>query len=141
MRHLCAGGILVAGVVAVRAHVIWASVLAVVGVLFVALVLQSSTAVLWTGTRVDGYSQGGITYFDYQGRPYTILDDGQAAGDTARVPTAVYVPADDPGNARQDGPQRWVDAASVLVWFVAAGGVLISGVRRRRRRARGRSAT
>lgn len=124
-----------------RAHVIWASVLAVVGLLFVALVLQSSTAVLWTGTRVDGYSQGGITYFAYQGQPYTIVDDGRAAGDTARVPTAVYVPTDDPGQARQDSPLRWVDAASVLVWFVAAAAVLVSGSVRRRRRIRGRAAS
>jgi hypothetical protein len=93
-------------VVAVRAHVIAAVILGVVGVLFLALVLQSSTAVLWTGTRVDGYSQGGITYFTHEGSPNTIVDENQDAGDTARVPPAVYVPADDPGNARQDSPLR-----------------------------------
>ncbi len=124
-----------------RAHVIWASVLAVVGLLFVALVLQSSTAVLWTGTRVDGYSQGGITYFTYEGNPYTIVDDGQAAGDTTRVHRDVYVPAHDPGDARQDSGLRWVDAASVLVWFVAAAGVLVSGALHRRRRIRRRAAS
>ena len=126
--------------VAVRAHVIWASVLAVVGLLFVALVLQSSTAVLWTGTRVDGYSQGGITYFTYEGQPYTIVDDGQAAGDTTREPTAVYVPTDDPGQARQDSRLRWLDAAAVLVGFVGAAAVLVSGFARRRRRLRRRAA-
>lgn len=80
-----------------------------------------------------------ITYFTFQGQPYTIVDDGRPAADAARVPTAVYVPPEDPGQARQDSGLRWVDAASVLVWFVAAAGVLVSGALRRRRRIRRRA--
>jgi hypothetical protein len=110
--------------------------LAIVGVLFILAELQSPSRLYWTGDAVTGTNSGGIIYYQVAGEDYTLDAPGDApAHDTA---VTVYVDPDDPGEALASRATKWVDAALVLVWFVAAVGCLALAALRRttgRRRA------
>ena len=118
-----------------------AVVLVAVGIFAILAELQSPSAVLWTGVAVRGYTTGGITYYSYHGIQATLDNPRQDASVTGRVPTTVYLdpasPADS-SKARLGGITRWVDAGGVLVWFLAAIGVIGLGYLRRARTARRR---
>ena len=115
------------------------AVLLLVGALSVVLVLEDPASVLWTGIPVHGYSSGGLAYYRYGGVEYTVDNTHQDPSVTTRVPTTVYLDRaapDDTSRARIDGPTRWFIGAFVLVWFVAAGSLLVVGYARRLRRGR-----
>jgi hypothetical protein len=110
----------------------------VVGLLFALVEAQSPSRLYWTGDPVAAINSGGIVYYTVRGEQYTVDDPGPVpAHDT---PVTVYIDPADPGQALLSRPTRWVDAAAVLGWFVAALGCLVvPGLRRAavvRRRAR-----
>jgi hypothetical protein len=89
-----------------------------VGLLFAVVEVQSPSRLYWTGDAVGGTNTGGIVFYTVQGERYTVDDPGPVpAHDTA---VTVYVNPDDPSEALLSGPTRWVDAAAVGGWFVAA---------------------
>jgi hypothetical protein len=111
-----------------------AIVLAIVGVLFVLVEAQSPSRVYWTGEAVHGMNSGGIVYFRVHGEEWTLDAPGPApAHDT---PVTVYVDPRDPGSALLLRPTRWIEAVSVLAWFVTAAGLMIVPPLRRARRRR-----
>jgi len=111
--------------------------LLLMGVAAVAVEAQSPTRLYLTGARVAAYSEGGIVFYRYGDQGYTLDDERRSARDVEQVPVTVFVDRGDPSQALVDGPGRWVDAALVGVWFVAALLVLpFARVRQRRRRQR-----
>jgi hypothetical protein len=114
-----------------------AALLVIMGCLAVLIEVQSATLVLWTGTHVEGYTQGGLTYYEYHGTTYTLDNERASATDLRRVPTTVYFNPDDPADAQLHGYLRWLDGFFVVVWFVGAAALLVAdSIRRRRRRRR-----
>ena len=112
---------------------IGAIVLLIMGCLFVLVELESPTSAYWTGTHVEGYTQRGLTWYTYRGTSYTLTDSRQEADDTRRIPTEVYFKSSDPSDGYRANFTRWVDAFMVLVWFVAAGVLLLAELRHRQR--------
>lgn len=127
----------------VRPSTLAAIVLTIVGVLFLLVEAQSPSRIYWTGQAVTGTEHWGLVYYRVHGENYTVDDvrnDPPSNGTHVRV----YVDPADPSVALLDRPTRWVDATSVLIWFVAAAAcVIVSPLRRtlrkRRRAARIRS--
>jgi hypothetical protein len=117
---------------------VWVALVAllVMGCTAILVEVQSPSSIYWTGERISATSEGGIIYYRYGGRDYTINDEHRDARDVQRVPVAVFVDPDEPTTARADGPARWLDAALVSVWFVAAAVLVPFGVVRQRRRRR-----
>jgi hypothetical protein len=115
---------------------IGAALLVVMGCLAVLIELQSPTLVLWTGTHVEGYTQGGLTYYKYHGTAYTLDNERASAKDLRRVPTTVYFNPSDPAEGQLHGYLRWVDGFFVVIWFVGAAALLVADSMRRRRRSR-----
>jgi len=118
-----------------------ALVLVAAGIIAILAELQSPSALMWTGVAVRGYTTGGITYYSYHGVEGTLDNPHQDASVTARVPTTVYLDPDNPADSSKamlGGFTRWVDAGAVLVWFLAAIGVIGLGYLRRARTARRR---
>lgn len=102
-----------------------------VGVLSIAL---SPTSIYWTGTAVHGYEQGGIVYYRYAGKDYTMPGRG-SAGDERQVPRTVYLRPSRPTDAMLRNPYGYgADVAFVAVWPVAAAVCLAVGTARRRQR-------
>ncbi|MGH3425246.1 MAG: DUF3592 domain-containing protein [Nocardioidaceae bacterium] len=88
------------------------------GVLVLLLLAQLPERLYWTGDAVQGVNNGGIVYYQVDGREWTVNDPGPVpAQDT---PVTVYVDPDEPSHALLQGPGRWIDGVFVLVWFVAA---------------------
>jgi hypothetical protein len=106
----------------VRPSAVVAALLVLVGIPFLVLLLLSPSRLYWTGRAVQGADTGGIVYYKVDGQSYSVDDSGAATGHGA--PTTVYVDRSDPGNALVQRPTRWIDAASVLVWFAAAAAVV-----------------
>jgi hypothetical protein len=118
----------------VRPSAVVAALLVLVGILFLVLLLLSPSHLYWTGRAVQGTDTGGIVYYKVDGQSYSVDDTGAAtAGST---PTTVYVDRSDPSNALVQRPTRWIDAASVLVWFAAAAAVAALSASRRLRLGR-----
>ncbi len=105
----------------VRPSAVVAALLVIVGVLFLVLLLLSPSRLYWTGRAVQGTDTGGIVYYKVDGQSYSVDDTGAATG--RGTPRTVYVDRGDPSNALVQRPTRWIDAASVLVWFAAAAAV------------------
>jgi hypothetical protein len=111
-----------------------ALVLLVLGVLCVLVEVQSPSLVLWTGQPVPGTNDGGIVFYAVDGQQRTLNAPGDAPA--RPVPVTVYADPDDSSRDRVSSPAKWFDAAFVLGPFVAAGGMLVAGVARRRRPVR-----
>lgn len=110
---------------------IGAIVLVVVGLLFLGMLAQSPTRIYWTGDQVPGTVEGGLVYYRVAGEQYTVDDTGRTPADGTRV--TVFVDSGDPTQALLNRPVRWIDAGSVVVWFVAAGVLLgVAALRRSR---------
>ena len=108
---------------------LWATLaLLVMGVLVVTLELESPSSLYFTGTEVQGYSQGGITYYSYEGVDYSADNPRQSASVTARVPTTVWFDPSNPSDALTNTTTRWLEAVGMGIWFVAALVVLVVGV-------------
>ncbi len=113
-------------------------VLALLGVL---VVLQSPTRLLWTGTTVQGRVDGGIAYYSYQGRSYSVDAVGASASDPPHHAT-VYLDPSDPQDARLDNtPARMVDAGFVGTALLGAVVFAVAGLTRRWRTRRRRQQT
>jgi hypothetical protein len=123
----------------VRPSLVVAVLLVLVGVLFLVLAMLSPSRLYWTGQAVHGTNSGGIVYYKVGGQSYSVDDPGPApAHDT---PTTVYVDRGDPGTALVQSPTRWIDAATVLVWFAGAVAVLAWPTGRRAWQGRRRTVT
>lgn len=108
----------------------------VVGLMFVALEAQTSHWVYFTGERVAGTVEGGIVYYEVDGKQYT-QDDPQVPLPPDGAKVGVYFYPDDPAAGVVDTPARWVEAAAMLVCFAGAVIlVIVAALRRRARRAR-----
>jgi hypothetical protein len=116
-----------------RPSTVVALVLVVVGLLFALVEAQSPSKLYWTGDAVAATNSGGIAYYRVHGQQYTLDVPGPApAHDT---PVTVFVDPGDPSQALLSRPTRWVDAAAVLCWFVAAVAlVAVAALRRSSRR-------
>ena len=121
-----------------RSHVLsWAALaLVIAGVLFLLVEAQSASKLYWTGRAVAGTNSGGIVFYDVKGVQYTVDAPGPAP--KTDEPVTVYVDPSDPSHALIDRPTRWIDAGTVLVWFVAAAVCLGAGVVRQVRQDRAR---
>jgi hypothetical protein len=109
--------------------------LVVVGLLFALVELQSPSSLYWTGKAVHGTNSGGIVYYRVGGKNFTL--DAPGAAPSHDTPVTVYVDPDDPGQGLLSRSTRWVDAAGVLGWFVAAGACVgIAALRRASSRRR-----
>lgn len=108
--------------------------LALVGVLVVLLLAQLQDRWYWTGDAVHGINEGGLVYYHAGGREWTVDDPGPAPAHA--TPVTVYVDPDDPSRAVLDGPLRWIDTGFVLVWFVAALGLVLGSAMKRARARR-----
>jgi hypothetical protein len=97
---------------------------------------QSPSNLYWTGDQVTAVSEGGVVFYQYGNRQYTITDDHRSANDTQPVSLTVFVDPGQPSRALVDGPIRWLDAALVAVWFLAAAALLPLAMSRQRRRLR-----
>jgi hypothetical protein len=96
--------------------------LVVVGLLFALVELQSPSSLYWTGQAVQGTNSGGIVYYQYNREDFTV--DAPGAAPSHDTPVTVYVDPADPGQGLVSRSTRWVDAAGVLGWFVAAAACL-----------------
>lgn len=104
--------------------------LTIFGFLFVLIELQSPSRLYLTGQSVQGTDRAGIVYYEVKGQQYTQDDEHHAFASGSTV--TVYFDPDDPSGALLPSPSRWVDAASVLVWFVGAAVLLGASALRRR---------
>lgn len=114
-----------------------AASLLVIGLLFVGVEAQSSNWVYYTGQHVTGTTEGGIVYYKVGGHAYT-QNDTHVPQPADGTKVTVFYYADDPSAARVDQPVRWIEGVAMLIWFVAAGLVLLISAARRFRRARKR---
>lgn len=112
-----------------------AGVLCAIGVLAVLLELQSPSLVMWTGIKVRGTTQSGLTYYSYQGQNYSIDNPHAAANDPSEVPTTVWLSQSDPTDSTKTYIEnvytRWIDFGFVTGWFFAAAVLLAAGFIRR----------
>ncbi|MDN5796106.1 MAG: hypothetical protein L0H79_10195 [Intrasporangium sp.] len=111
--------------------------LLVLGLLVVGLEVQSPNWVYYAGEQVTGTVEGGIVYYTVGGEDYT-KDDTRATQSPDGTKVTVYYWADHPETAQLDGPVRWIEGVVMLIWFVAAGLLLVVSAARRSRRARHR---
>lgn len=110
--------------------------LAVVGVLFVLVWVQSPSMLYWTGEKVIGHNRDGLVYYRVDGENNTIDDTRPIP--PYNTPVTVYVNPQEPSQALIEKPARWLDAVGVLGWFAAAAACLLWSALRpavRRRRA------
>lgn len=105
--------------------------LVVAGLLFVGLEVQSPNSMYFTGERVTGTVQGGIVFYDVNGSQYT-QDYPQLSAPPDGTKVGVYLYPDNPSTALVDRPTRWIEAAAILVWFVAAAVLLVAAALHRR---------
>jgi hypothetical protein len=98
--------------------------LVVVGCLFLLGEAMSPSKIYWIGESVPGVNHGGIIYYSVHGQQETI----DALGPAPRhdIPVTVYVDRADPTNARVSGPERWIEGAALLVWFLVAAVLLLA---------------
>jgi hypothetical protein len=120
-----------------------AIVLLIIGSLFLLIEAQSPSRLYWTGQTVTGTERSGLVYYRVHGESYTV-DDTRPDPPGNGVDVTVYLDPAAPAQALLDRPARWVDAAAVLIWFVAAAvcltvSPLMRASRNRRREARIRS--
>src|SRR3954464_12661619 len=117
-----------------------AAVLFVLGVLAFLLEIQSPSWALWSGIKVHGITQNGLTYYTYRGESHAIDNRKASASDSTRRPTAVWLsrsnPTDETKAYVESATTRWLDFTFVVGWFVAGVGLLIGGFVRRQRRSR-----
>lgn len=127
-----------------RGFMIAAGVLTVLGILAVLLEIQSPSFVQWSGIEVHGYTQGGITYYDYRGEAYTVDNTGADPSDQRKVPTTLWLHRSDPTDSTsayiESGRNRWTDFGFTIGWFALAALIVAVGVLRQRRRWRYRVA-
>lgn len=109
--------------------------LVVIGLMFVALEAQTSHWVYFTGERVAGTVDGGIVYYEFDGKQYT-QDDPQLPAPPNGTEVGVYLYPDSPSAGVVDTPARWVEAGAMLACF--AGAVVLVVVAALRRRVRRR---
>lgn len=112
---------------------IGAIALLVLGILFVTIEAQSPNWVYFTGDHVTGTVQEGLVYYRVDGRDYTQDDTRNPTGaDGSKV--SVYFFHDAPEDGRIDQPTRWIEGATMVLWFAAAVLLVsVSAVRRSRR--------
>jgi hypothetical protein len=114
-----------------------AAVFFLVGILAVLLEVQSPSFVLWNGIEVHGYTDHGLTYYHYAGKPY-VIDNVHAATNDPRTSTTVWLPRKDPTDSASayidNAFTRWSDFAFVMSWFAVGATVLGIGFLRRHRR-------
>ncbi len=109
---------------------------AVIGVLFLFAELQSSDTLLWTGRAVASIEKGGLDYYSFKGRSYTLDVPEEQVSEPAK-PVTVYVDPSNPNLAIKDNPAaRWFEASFVCLPFLAALATFLAGLARRRRFAR-----
>jgi hypothetical protein len=117
-----------------------AAILFVMGVLAVLLELQSPSVVLWTGIKVQGTTQNGLTYYSYRGESYAIDNKKAAAGDSRKTPTTVWLSHGDPTDSSKayiENPfNRWLDFSFTLMWWAFGVLILAAGFLRRQLRLR-----
>jgi hypothetical protein len=122
-----------------------AAILFVVGVLAVLLELQSPSMVLWTGIKVQGTTQNGLTYYTYGNGSYAIDNSKADAGDARKRPTTVWLSHSDPTDSSkayiENAYNRWLDFSFTTMWFILAFLVLAAGFIRRQLRLRRRIET
>jgi hypothetical protein len=116
-----------------------AMVLLVFGMIVVSLEAQSQNWVYYTGQHVTGTVDGGIVYYRVGGEQYT-LDDPQVPQPANGTKVGVYYHAGNPSAGMLDRPVRWVEGTGMLIWFVAAGVLLLVAGLRRARDSRRRAA-
>jgi hypothetical protein len=113
-----------------------AAVFFVVGVVMTGVVLASPSSVQWTGIKVHGTSRAGVVTYTYRGGENTLTDDAHR---TYVTPHRVTVwlsrshPEDSSHAFLANPVVRWLDFATVVVWFVIAAAFIIGGVIRHRR--------
>lgn len=96
----------------------------IAALLLLFLVLQSQTALLWTGTAVPGSEQQGIAYYQWKGQSYTA--DQRGNGTVKSV--TVYVDPGNPSNAIiDDAGSRVGDVLTVGLPFAAGVVLLVIG--------------
>src|SRR5437763_14640191 len=119
-----------------------AAVLFVLGVLALLLEVQSPSWALWSGIKVHGITQNGLTYYTYRGESHAIDNRKASASDSTRRPTTVWLSRSDPtdeSKAYIESPTtRWLDFTFVVGWFVVGLGLLVGGFVRRELRSRRR---
>jgi hypothetical protein len=116
-----------------------ASVLCVLGVLAFLLEVQSPSWVQFSGIRVVGVTDHGLTYYRYDGQKYAI-DNTHADVNTPRHPTVVWLNRGDPTDSTKayinNRWNRYLDLAFVSGWFVLAAILVIGGFLQRAHRRR-----
>ena len=101
--------------------------------LMLALEAQSPDAVLWTGQHVVGTEQDGLAYFQWHGRTYSAVVQGNGS---AKAVDVYFDPAN-PINAMADNPvDRTLTGLLIGGPVVAGAAVLAIGLTRKRRWAR-----
>jgi hypothetical protein len=110
-----------------------AAVLLLFALLAGLVVAQSPQIVLWTGQHATGYERGGLVFFRYSGRTYSV--DVPGYGSASAV--SVYFDPADPSTAMADNlADRAFTGGLVGGPVVAAALVLAIGLTRKRRWAR-----
>ena len=121
-----------------------AAVLLAMGILAFLAELQTPSFVQWTGIKVHGDTNGGVTTYSYRGASYSIDNPDDSADDTRHLPTTVWLSRSDPTDTERafidSSWERWTDFVFVAGWFFAAVLLVVIGrvrlaVRRRRRDA------
>lgn len=116
-----------------------AAVLCFMGLLSILLEIQSPSVVMFTGIRVQGVTERGVTSYMWDGERHVInnrLEDFRAPSH----PTTVWLSRSDPSDETkayiENAWSRWADVAETSGWFVAALGFVVAGMFRVRRNRR-----
>lgn len=79
-----------------------------VALLVALLVAQSGSRLLWTGQAVTGREQGGLVYYQWQGKSYTLDVPGYASAKSVTL----YL---DPGNPSDAGVDSTTDRVATIL--------------------------